>query len=35
MENESSLKNIIESSLEQIRNIVDADTVVGKQIAST
>ena len=32
MENESALKNIIESSLEQIRTIVDADTVVGKQI---
>lgn len=32
MENESALKNIIESSLEQIRSIVDADTVVGKQI---
>ena len=34
MENESSLKNIIDSSLEQIRNIVDADTVVGKQIVT-
>ena len=34
MENESSLKNIIDSSLEQIRAIVDADTVVGKQIVT-
>ena len=34
MENESSLKNIIDSSLEQIKSIVDADTVVGKQIVT-
>ena len=34
MENESALKNIIESSIEQIREIVDADTVVGKQIVT-
>lgn len=34
MENESSIKQIINSSLEQIRTIIDADTVVGKQITT-
>ena len=34
MENESSIKDIISSSLEQVRTIIDADTVVGKQIVT-
>ena len=34
MENESSIKEIIQNSLEQVRTIVDADTVVGKQIVT-
>ena len=34
MENESSIKTIINQSLEQIRTIIDADTVVGKPIAT-
>ncbi len=34
MENESSVKQLIENSLEQIRTIIDADTVVGKQIVT-
>lgn len=32
MENESSIKGIISDALNQVRTIVDADTVVGKQI---
>ena len=32
MQNESSIKEIIESSLQQIRTFIDADTIVGKQI---
>ena len=32
MVNESSIKEIIRSSLDQVRTIIDADTVVGKQI---
>ena len=32
MENASSIKEIISSSLDQIRTIIDADTVVGKEI---
>ncbi len=32
MENESCIKDIISNSLQQVRAIVDADTVVGKQI---
>ena len=32
MEHESSIKQIINSSLEQIRTLIDADTVVGKPI---
>lgn len=32
MENNSSIKEIINNSLEQIRTIIDADTVVGKQL---
>ncbi len=32
MENESSIKELIKNSLEQVRTIIDADTVVGKQI---
>lgn len=32
MENKSSLKDMINGSLEQIRTIIDADTVVGKEI---
>ncbi len=32
MEYESSIKQIINSSLEQIRTLIDADTVVGKPI---
>ncbi len=34
MQKESSIKQIINSSLEQIRTIIDADTVVGKPIAT-
>ena len=34
MENESSIKDIITNSLQQIRTIIDADTVVGKQIVT-
>ena len=34
MENESSIKEIIRSSLDQVRTIVDADTIVGKQIVT-
>ena len=34
MENESSIKEIIRNSLEQVRTIIDADTVVGKQIVT-
>ena len=34
MENNSSIKEIINSSLEQIRTIIDADTVVGKQLVT-
>lgn len=32
MENESSIKEMIRDSLEQIRTVIDADTIVGKQI---
>ncbi len=32
MENESCIKEIISNSLNQVRTIIDADTVVGKQI---
>ena len=34
MENASSIKEIISNSLEQIRTIIDADTVVGKEITT-
>jgi len=34
MEKESALKDLINSSLDKIRTIIDADTVVGKQIAT-
>ena len=34
MENTSSIKELIASSLEQIRTIIDADTVVGKEITT-
>ena len=34
MENESSIKEIIRTSLEQVRTIVDADTIIGKQITT-
>ncbi|MBQ8431693.1 MAG: hypothetical protein IJX28_02310 [Clostridia bacterium] len=34
MENESSIKNIINDSLQQIRTFIDADTIVGKQIVT-
>ncbi len=34
MENESCIKDIISNSLQQVRAIVDADTVVGKQIVT-
>ena len=29
MENESSIKEVIRNSLEQVRTIIDADTIVG------
>lgn len=32
MENESSIKQMISNSMQEIRNIMDADTVVGQQI---
>ena len=35
MENESSIKEIIRNSLDQVRNIIDADTIVGKQIVTS
>lgn len=34
MENESSIKNLITDSLQQIRTFIDADTIVGKQIVT-
>lgn len=34
MENESSIKELIANSLDQIRTIIDADTVVGRQITT-
>ena len=34
MENSSSIKEIISNSLDQIRTIIDADTVVGKEITT-
>ena len=34
MENTSSIKEIISNSLDQIRTIIDADTVVGKEITT-
>ena len=34
MEKDSSIKDIINNSLDQIRTIIDADTVVGKQIVT-
>lgn len=35
MANNSSIKDIINSSLEQVRTIIDADTVVGKEIVTS
>ena len=35
MENESSIKEVIRNSLEQVRTIIDADTIVGKQIVTS
>ena len=35
MENESSIKEIIRNSLDQVRDIIDADTIVGKQIVTS
>ena len=35
MDNESSIKEIIRNSLDQVRNIIDADTIVGKQIVTS
>ena len=34
MEKESSIKEMINSSLDQVRTIIDADTIVGKQIVT-
>ena len=34
MEKESSIKELISNSLDQIRTIIDADTVVGRQIVT-
>lgn len=34
MEKESSIKQLINSSLDQVRSIIDADTVVGKQMVT-
>lgn len=34
MENESSIKEIITNSLQEIKTIIDADTIVGKQIVT-
>lgn len=34
MENESSIKDMIRSSLDQVRTMIDADTIVGKQIVT-
>ncbi|MBQ8213131.1 MAG: sporulation protein YtfJ [Clostridia bacterium] len=34
MENESSIKELISESLDRIRTIIDADTVVGRQIVT-
>lgn len=34
MENESSVKEMIRNSLDQVRTIIDADTIVGKQIVT-
>lgn len=34
MENESSIKNLITESLQQIRTFIDADTIIGKQIVT-
>ena len=34
MEKESSIKQLISSSLEQVRTIIDADTIVGKQMVT-
>lgn len=34
MENTSSIKEIISNSLDQVRTIIDADTVVGKEIVT-
>ncbi len=34
MEKESSIKDLISNSLDQIRSIIDADTVVGRQIVT-
>ena len=34
MENQSSIKELISSSLDQIRTIIDADTVIGRQIVT-
>ena len=35
MENESSIKELIRNSLDQVRSIIDADTIVGKQIVTS
>ena len=35
MENESSIKEIIRNSLEQVRTVIDADTIVGNQIVTS
>lgn len=34
MEKESSIKELINSSLDKVRSIIDADTVVGRQIST-
>ncbi len=34
MQNESSIKDIIANSLSEIRTVVDADTIIGKQIVT-
>lgn len=34
MEKESSIKDLINSSLDKVRTIIDADTVVGRQIST-
>ena len=34
MKNQSSIKDLISSSLDQIRTIIDADTIIGRQIVT-